>query len=84
MLAIRNYEEREKGATHLGRLNTAIGEDLLHDLILVAGAKLVLKLALASSVEDALLAMSMCELLADSFMIHFISICKRSMKLSMQ
>lgn len=40
----------------LGRLDTALSEDLLHDLILVAGAELVLKLSLASGVEDTLLA----------------------------
>ena len=40
----------------IGGLDAAIGEDLLHDLVFVAGAELVLKLAFAGSVEDALLA----------------------------
>lgn len=76
--------KREKGATHLGRLDTAVGEDLLHDLILVAGAELVLKLALASGVEDALLAVSICELLANLFIILLVSSYRRSVKLSTQ
>lgn len=76
--------KRENGTTHLGRLDTALSEDLLHDLILVAGAELVLKLSLASGVEDTLLAVPICELLANSFMILFVSVHHRSLKLSMQ
>jgi hypothetical protein len=40
----------------VGGLDAAIGEDLLHHLVFVAGAKLVLKLAFAGGVEDSLLA----------------------------
>jgi hypothetical protein len=42
--------------TNLMALNSTLGEDLLDNLILVAGAKLILELRLAGGVQDALLA----------------------------
>lgn len=44
--------------TYLCRLNVALLEDLLQDIILVCRAKFVLEGALASSVENALCAVA--------------------------
>lgn len=64
-------ERKEKeGGAYISGLNTAVGEDLLHHLVLVAGAELVLELAFAGGVEDALLAVSGCALLADILDFH--------------
>ena len=58
-------ERKEKeGTSYISGLNAAIGEDLLHDVVFVAGAELVLKLAFAGGVEDALLAVPVVTLLA--------------------
>jgi hypothetical protein len=47
------------------RLHRALGKHLLDDLVLVAGAELVLELLLAGSVEDALLAVPVAILLVN-------------------
>lgn len=63
-----------EGDAYFGGLNTAVSEDLLHHLVLVAGAELVLKLAFAGSVEDALLAVPGCALLAVTLTISLDSL----------
>lgn len=49
-----------KRVTYLRRLHLALLEDLLDDLLLLRGAKLVLQLAVARGVQDTLLAMPSC------------------------
>lgn len=68
----------KEGSSYFGRLDAAVGEDLLHDLVLVAGAELVLELTFAGSVEDALLAVSVGALLAGVLNFHFGSQLARS------
>lgn len=61
MLATRSdAQDTRKESTNLSGLDRAIGKDLLHNIVFVAGAELILKLAFAGRVEDALLAVPSC------------------------